>query len=336
MILHIFVRWIELIALVTLLGGLIYHFFIWSPISHGIGRGIGVMIPVFPALVVLAATSLGDIVIRSMMMSGRPFAEVPSVLPIVLSQTQFGRVWIGRMGLIILITVLWLLRVKKNSDGPAVMYALLTAGAVLGLMTPLSGHAADQGNWTWTVLGDWVHVVAVSGWVGGQYALQLHFRPSVAGIPEVGLRVFLAGAIRRFSAVAMTAVAAMLVTGIYNVWVHVHSVALLKGTGYGEFLILKSCLVALMVLLGGTIRFYGLPILEGWDGRGLAGFLARAARAVVDKAITRPRNMGLWCFRVLMIEALLGVAVLGCTAALTQLPPPHQIPAEFKHDHHAM
>jgi len=128
----------------------------------------------------------------------------------------------------------------------------------------------------------------------------------------------------------------MLLTGIYNIWVHVHSVPLLTGTDYGKILILKLSLVVPMVLLGGMNRFYGLPLLENRDGRGLAGVLARAARAVIERIWARPRNMGRLCFQMLLIEALLGLAVLGCTAAITQLAPPHQVPVEFKHDHHMM
>jgi len=333
---HIMVRWVELIALITLLGGLAYHYFVWSPLSQGIGRGIGIMIPILPALLVLAVAAVIDLGLRAMMMSGQSIMELNAVLPIVLSKTQFGRIWIWMMGLILSLIVLWILKMRKIFDGSMMMYPILVGGAALGLTTALSGHAADQGMWSWTVFNDWSHVMAVSCWVGAQFALQLHFRPSVAGLPELGLKVFLASAIRRFSVMAMASVGVMLFTGLSNIWVHVHSRALLTGTDYGKVLILKTCLVVTMVLLGGTIRFYSLPILENRDGRGLAGFLARAARAVIERVITRPRNMGLWCFRVLMIEALLGVTVLGCTAALTQLPPPHQVPAEYKHDHHVM
>jgi putative copper export protein len=336
LLLHILVRWVDLVALVTLVGGLIYHYFVWSPLSKGVGRGIGIMIPVLPALLVLGAAALVDLVLRAAMMSGRPFTDLTSVLPIVLMKTQFGHVWTWKLGLIITLTVLWFLKMHKKIDGPTVMYALLAGGAAVDLTTALSGHAADQGIRTWTVLVDWVHVMAVSGWVGGQFALQLHFRPSLAGLPELGLRVFLAGALRRFSTVAMTAVGAMLITGVYNVWFHVHSLPLLTGTEYGKFLILKSCLVVLMVLLGGVIRFYALPILESRDGWGPAALLARSARAVIERIWTRPRNMGRWCFRVLLIEALLGLAVLGCTAALTQLPPPHERPSGYEHSQHAM
>jgi len=336
MFLHMLVRWVDLVALISFLGGVSYYYFVWPPLNRQIGRGNGMAVETAVVLVVLAAAAVIDLVLRAMMMSGRPLMEVMSVIPIVLTETRFGPVWICKFGTIILLTVLWLLKKRGFLNGTIVKYPSLAGAAAVALTTTLSGHAADQGIWSGTVLVDWIHVMAVSGWIGGLFALQLHFRPLLAGFAEKERRDLLAVALRRFSAVAMTAVGAMLLTGIYNTWIHVHSRTLLVSTDYGKILILKWLLIVPMVLLGGMNRFYGLPNLENREGRGLAGALTRAARSVIERIWTRPKNMGQLCFRMLLVEAILGVAVLGCTAALTQLPPPHAIPVEFKHDHHAM
>lgn len=333
---HILIRWIDLAALISFLGGLSYYYFIWAPSSRGIARGNGMLAQIVAVLIVLAAAGLIDLTLRAMMMSGRPFTELLSVLPIVLLKTRFGLVWMIKFGLIVLLAAVWFLKKRGFLNGMIVKYLSLAGGAAVGLTTTLSGHAADQGIWKWTVLLDWVHVMAVSGWVGGLFWFQLHLRPALGRIPEGQRRDFLAGAIRRFSAVAMTAVGVMLLTGMYNTWVHVHSVPLLMGTDYGKILILKWILVVPMVLLGGMNRFYGLPILENRDDRGLAGVLSRAARAVIERIWTRPQNVGRLCFQMLLIEALLGLAILGCTAGLTQLPPPHERPAGYEHSQHAM
>jgi putative copper resistance protein D len=339
MYLHIFVRWLDFVALVTVLGGLSYRYFVWiaSPGGRTVddrqGRG---RIPLVTMLAVLLGTSLTDLVLRSLMMSGKPVSELFSVLPTVLTKTHFGSIWILRIGLIFFLGAIRLIGERKIIRPTGLKYLSLGGGMALGLTTSLSGHAADQGSWNWTVFGDWIHVMAISGWVGGLFALQMHLRPSLAGFPEAERRDLLAAAIRRFSAVAMTCVGAMLLTGVYNTWVHVHSPSLLVGTDYGRILILKWFLIVPMLLLGGVNRFYILPILENRDGWGLAGLLARAARTFIETIWTRPKNMGRLFFQMILIEAVLGLGVLGCTAWITQLPPPHQPAVGFEHDHHTM
>jgi len=336
MFLHVLVRWVDLVALISFLGGLSYYYVVWIPLNRESQRRNGMSALIVAVLLVLAAAALIDLALRAMMMSGRPFTELNSVLPTVLFKTRFGYVWIAKFGLIVFLTVLWILKMRGFLNRTVVKFLSLAGGAAVGLTTALSGHAADQGTWNGTVLMDWIHVLAISGWVGGLFAFQLHLRPSLARFPGAERKTLLAEAIRRFSTVAMTAVGAMLLTGIYNIWVHVHSVPLFTGTDYGKILILKVSLVVPMVLLGGMNRFYGLPILENRDGRGLAAVLARTARSVIEKVWTRPQNMGRLCFQMLLIEALLGLAVLACTAAITQLAPPHQVPVEFKQNHHGM
>jgi putative copper export protein len=336
MLLHILVRWLDFIALVTFLGGLSYTYFVWKPLSHRFKGGNGLAALIGGALIILAAAGLADLALRAMMMSGRPFTELPSVLPVVLEKTRFGVVWIAKFGLILFLGVVWLLGKRGLLSGGVVKVLSLSCGAAVGLMSALSGHAADQGIWSGTVLFDWIHLLVVSGWVGGLFAFQLHLRPSLAGVPEAGRKELLAAALRRFSAVAMTAVGAMLLSGGYNTWVHVHSTTLLATTDYGKILILKWLLIVPMVLLGGMNRFYGLPILENRDDRGLAGLLARTARAVIEGIWSRPQKMGRLCFQMLLIEAVLGLGVLGCSAWITQLAPPHEPGVGFERSHHDM
>jgi len=339
LLLHILVRWLDFITLVALLGGFTYRWFVWTPLSRrleGSGRETAGRLPIKTLLVILSATSLTDLVLRASMMSGRPLPEVYSVLPLVLSKTHFGQVWAGRCAAIAFLAVVQLLGTRVVLGVKTTNILSLIGGAVLGLATTLSGHAADLGSWTWTVLLDWGHVMAVSAWVGGLFALRLHLRPVLAGVSESERREFLATAIRRFSTMAMTAVFGILLTGVYNTYVHVHSLSLLSHTDYGRILILKWSLIIPMALLGGVSRFYVLPILEHRNEHSIAGILSRAARAVIETVRTRPQNMERLFFRLILIEALLGLMVLGCSATITQLPPPHKTSVGFEHSHHAM
>ncbi|MEK6683952.1 MAG: CopD family protein [Nitrospirota bacterium] len=341
--LHVLVRWLDFIALVAFLGGLGYRYFVLRPVcrarsvSHS---GPSERIWMATMLTVLAATSLTDLLFRTAMMSGRPVPELFSVLPTVIINTHFGGVWVWRFGLILLLCGIIFLEGRRGLSSTVLRYLSLGAGVLLGLTTSLSGHAADQGNWSWTVLGDWIHVTAISGWVGGLFALQIHLARFLPRIPSGERRTFLTAAIRAFSTVAMTCVGGLFLSGVYNTWVHVHSPSLLVGTEYGKILILKWVLLGPMIFIGGVSRFYILPRLEKKEGVTSSSFPVRWIRLIVEAVWKRPDDSkleGLF-FRLITIEAVLGLAVLGCSAWITQLPPPHEtsLGLERGHGQHAM
>ncbi len=341
MFLHIWVRWFDFVALVVLLGGLSYRYFVWIPSSRARGiddRQAGGRIPLAMMLCVLAVTSLTDLVLRSLMMSGKPVSELFSVLPTVLTKTHFGSVWLLRLGLILFLAAIRFIEERGIFGATGLKYLSLGGGMALGLTTSLSGHAADQGSWNWTVFGDWIHVMAISGWVGGLFALRIDLPLSLSRIRESERSGLLAVAIRSFSAVAMTCVGAMFLSGAYNTWIHVHSPSLLVGTDYGKILILKWALLIPMILLGGVSRFYILPRLEAQKGSVQLGFPARWMRSMIETVWSRPDDskLGRLFFRLILIEAVLGLGVLACSAWMTQLPPPHELSVGFEHSPHAM
>ncbi|MFJ6012120.1 copper resistance protein CopC [Streptomyces sp. NPDC092952] len=92
---------------------------------------------------------------------------------------------------------------------------------------------------------DVLHLLAVAAWLGGLVALL------VALHRTDGLD---AGAVRRFSAMAFGSVVVLVATGIYQSWRQVGTWSALTGTGYGQLLIAKVVLVAVMVALAWTSR----------------------------------------------------------------------------------
>ncbi|MBI3609584.1 MAG: CopD family protein [Nitrospirae bacterium] len=334
--LHIVIRWLDFTALAAVLGGLSYRCFVLTPacrarsIWNGGTSDRALMAVMLAALVV---TSVIDLSLRTVMMSGRPVSELFSVIPTVFLKTHFGGIWIGRFGLILLLGGILFLEARGIFGKTASGYLSLGAGAALGLTTGLSGHAANQGNWTGTVFVDWVHVLAVSGWVGGLFILTMHLSPFLIAVSGIERRAFLAAVIRSFSTVAMTCVGGLLLSGAYNTWIHVHSTSLLVGTEYGKILILKWALLVPMILLGGISRFYVLPRLENSDGSPKNGVLTRLARSIIEAVWKRPDDQRLerLFVRLIIIEAVLGLGVLGCSAWITQLPPPHETSLGLDH-----
>ncbi|MGA4840888.1 copper resistance CopC/CopD family protein [Streptomyces sp. G45] len=117
---------------------------------------------------------------------------------------------------------------------------------------------------------DVLHLLAVAAWLGGLAALLL----CLYRAPHID-----AAAVRRFSQVAFGSVVALAVTGLYQSWRQVGSWTALVETGYGQLLMVKVGLVAVLV----GIAFFS----RRWTGRiaAEAGGLApeAAAAAVVEQ-----------------------------------------------------
>jgi copper transport protein len=86
---------------------------------------------------------------------------------------------------------------------------------------------------------DVVHLLAVATWLGGLTALLVALYRSDAPIES--------GAVRRFSQVAFGSVVALVATGVYQSWRQLGSWSAFTGTRYGQLLLVKIGLVALLV-----------------------------------------------------------------------------------------
>ncbi|MFI6648644.1 copper resistance CopC/CopD family protein [Streptomyces sp. NPDC050529] len=85
---------------------------------------------------------------------------------------------------------------------------------------------------------DVLHLLAVAAWLGGLTALLV----ALYRTPDIT-----AAAVRRFSRIAFISVLVLTATGIYQSWRQVGSWSALTGTGYGQLLLVKVGLVAVLV-----------------------------------------------------------------------------------------
>ncbi|MEU3612583.1 copper resistance protein CopC [Streptomyces sp. NPDC006872] len=88
---------------------------------------------------------------------------------------------------------------------------------------------------------DVLHLVAVATWLGGLTALLVALYRAPADRPVE------ATAVRRFSQVAFGSVLAVVATGVYQSWRQLGSWSAFTDTRYGQLLLIKICLVALLV-----------------------------------------------------------------------------------------
>ncbi|MFK8906474.1 copper resistance protein CopC [Streptomyces sp. YS-3] len=83
-----------------------------------------------------------------------------------------------------------------------------------------------------------VHLLSMATWLGGLATLlvALHLTPAVER-----------SAVRRFSRIAFWSVCVLVATGLYQAWRQVGSWSALTGTGYGQLLLVKGGLIAVLL-----------------------------------------------------------------------------------------
>jgi copper transport protein len=115
----------------------------------------------------------------------------------------------------------------------------------------------------------------------------------------------LAGALSRFSQVALVSVGAILLTGLIQAYVYVRHLDNLIDTGYGRAVLIKFCLLMVVIGIGAYNRRRSVPRLNRIAAGG-----------------GPPGRAGLFLRRALRGEVALLVVVLGVTAALASYAPP--------------
>jgi copper transport protein len=220
--------------------------------------------------------------------SGVGFAEFLPTTP--------GRALLYRAGAItlagsaLLAAALW----PRSRRALLLVGGVAAAGGILAHV--VAGHAAARGDLAWAkVVSQWLHFLAVGVWLGGLAALLLGVRGKPTAMKGT--------AVRRFSAVAAFALAAVAGTGLVRALNEVGSWGALFSTGYGQLVLVKVGLIGALATLGGINRWRNVP-----------------------KADTSLRGLR----RVSGGELVLAVGALTAAAVLATLVPPAQVPAAVR------
>lgn len=223
-----------------------------------------------------------------------------ATLQTILVDTDFGRVWAFRLAAALAL-VAWLFfgRAPRWAD----WVVLLLAGAVLATVA-LTGHAQIRTGLAGLAhrAADAGHVVAAAVWLGALPPFLFFLHASRTRSGEDAARA--ARLLHRFHAVGLTAVAALLATGLVNSWFLVGSLDALVSTTYGRLLLVKIGLFAAMVALAADNRLRLVPQLR----------LALAQGLPPERWLARLRTHVRWEFR-------LGLGVLAAVSALGALAP---------------
>lgn len=215
----------------------------------------------------------------------------------VLFETQFGRVWQLRLGLIVAAFVLVVSALTQIKARRALVVVLWLVSVVLLTSLAWISHAAAATVHLFGVSGDMLHLCAAGFWIGGLVPLTI-FLARVHASFSLGETVVCV--VRRFSTLSLCCVSVLIVSGISNSWLLVGSIHALFTTPYGRLLLVKLTLFAILIAIGARNRFL-----------------------IKAKPLNTPagRNVLSQLRRNVICEAWLGFAVVAIVACLGVTPP---------------
>jgi len=224
----------------------------------------------------------------------------PADLNTVLGQTQFGRVWLGRaiVGVVLGVALSFVARRKTVLPSrPALLNCLVISGCLL-ISLAWAGHAAaGVHHHALHLLADALHLLIGSIWPMGLIPLACFLwridRRNQILPADQDIRV-----LQRFSHISLLAVLILLVTGFINGWLMLGSWKALVTTTYGRLLLGKVLVVGIMICLGAVNRLCLLPRIRD------APLMFQALR------------------RVIIVESCLALVVLLIVGAMGMTSPP--------------
>ncbi|MFJ5308089.1 copper resistance CopC/CopD family protein [Streptomyces sp. NPDC088350] len=265
-----FGRYLSYAGFIVMVGGAAFVLACWQ-------RGAGVRAVqrlVVSGWVSLTAATLWLLLLRGSYTTSGKFGDIfdLNLLGQVL-QTKTGAALVSRLLLLaaaaLFIAVLFGAYDKREDEekrdltfGLAIGGGVVAAG--LAASWALAEHASTGLQPGIAMPVDVVHLLAVAAWLGGLAALlvALYRAPSDNPVERA--------AVQRFSRVAFGSVVALIATGIYQSWRQLGSWSAFTDTGYGQLLLVKIGLVALLVGIASISR--------RWTGR-----LADTAETVVEE-----------------------------------------------------
>jgi putative copper resistance protein D len=195
--------------------------------------------------------------IHCALMSDSTLLEAGPAIRSMLVETGFGHAWSFGEGLMLCVVILSFIQTGRSIRFPLAIWLGL-AGVALARRN--GGHPVDAGLFSLPVWVDWVHLLAISAWVGLVLVSAYVVVPRFFEEQEAE-HVNRAAFVQSLSDAATFALIVLFATGAYNGWRGVNSAGNLVGSIYGQVLLLKLALVLVAVALGGHNRFFEMPRL---------------------------------------------------------------------------
>ncbi len=257
----------------------------------------------FLALIIFLLANIGYIMGQALLAGGSIGSAFSSTIwGGILLHSRFGLFWLLREILALLILLLLVLfperpAAPENWRPPTLAHSLSMLLALLLLVAmAFSGHAAaaEQAGSikAFAIPIDWLHLLAMSLWVGGLLFIALVLFPITWAMPSTERAYAWTRLMPRFSGIALACVAVAALSGSYNTDVHLTSWSQFLDTAYGRTLIIKILIFCVMIGISALHAFRIRPALArelgAWDRlqgtRNVGSALALANGALTEEA----------------------------------------------------
>jgi copper transport protein len=209
----------------------------------------------FPLLLLLLLANIGVIIGQALTLTNGNIVQsfAPTTLINLATNGHFGTYWTMREIVILLALFLTIItEMLKNIPRQLIdilSWLNLILGMALLLALTLSGHAATGDVLAYGVIIDWLHLLATSLWVGGMLYIAIIYLPILKQKALLeGVRS-LVSILPHYAALAITGMLILLVTGPFTATLHINTFDQLITTEYGHTLIVKSVLVAALMVI---------------------------------------------------------------------------------------
>lgn len=239
-------RWLVFVGVALLVGVVGFVLLVWSgALASRRTRRL-----IWSGWWILTLATVASFLLEGPYGAGLGFSALwkPTVIDDVLG-THFGHVLVVRGVLLAIAAVLVRALVERATPSPprALSAALAAVGAGVLLTISLAGHA-DVGVFVpLALIADWVHLLAMSLWLGGLVVLAVVV---LAGHDlDVTRRV-----VPRFSQLALLCVWALILSGSYQTWRQVGGWQALRQTDFGQLLTIKLIIFVVVLVVAARSR----------------------------------------------------------------------------------
>lgn len=253
-----------------------------------------------------------------------------AVDPAVLRETLTSRPGIALVARLVLLgaVAFYPVRARERGRVVGVLGGLLALG--LAVTWAAADHASAGIQVPVAMVSSVLHLLAMAVWLGGLTALLTALYRPAEPVP--------AAVVTRFSRLALTSVAVLAVTGVYQSWRGLGSWDALTSTPYGRLLVVKLCAVLLLLVGAGYSRRWTgrlatvasvpvavrerVPEVVGAPGApGVPGDSKDVRTEVAGEAVAEPGPYRRGLRRSVLAEVSVGIVVLVVTTLLTGTQP---------------